>query len=83
VAGTVLASVASETRTCAASPVVPLTDFGGINMNRKDKTPTRRGFLQFLFTVPLLGIIFRKVKPAGHGDLVEVDGWILRKEDVA
>lgn len=49
----------------------------------ENKTPSRRGFLQFLFSLPLFSIFAREIRPTKSEDIVEVDGWILKRSDIA
>lgn len=42
----------------------------------------RRGFLAALLALPALALIARVMRPTAHDDLVEVDGWILKRSDV-
>ena len=55
-------------------------------MNRSESPQPkagRRRFLKALFlALPALAI-FRHVRPTRHDDIVEVDGWILKRSDLA
>lgn len=43
---------------------------------------TRRDLLRLLLAVPLAAMVVRRWRPLGE-DLVEVDGWILKRSDLA
>ena len=52
-------------------------------MKPSDKTGIRRRtLLGALLALPALAVLFRVVRPTAHQDLVEVDGWILKRTDV-
>lgn len=53
-------------------------------MNAKEKTRIgRRGVLAALLAIPAVALIHRLViKPTASHDIVEVDGWILKRSDV-
>jgi len=42
----------------------------------------RRTFLAALFALPAFALLNRIVRPTASPDLVEVDGWILKRGDV-
>lgn len=46
------------------------------------KTSRRRLLKALLFALPALAI-FKHVRPTRHDDIVEVDGWILKRSDLA
>lgn len=52
-------------------------------MKRKtDATLTRRGFIQALTTVSALAL-FAKHAPTPADEIIEIDGWILKRSDLA
>lgn len=46
------------------------------------KTIGRRRFLAVLLTIPAFAILRRVIKPTAYEDIVEVDGWILKRSDL-
>ena len=44
--------------------------------------PTRRRFLAVLLTLVPAFTLFRHIRPTEHDDIVEVDGWILKRSDL-
>lgn len=48
----------------------------------KSRSIRRRGLLAALLALPALALIARVTRPTAHDDLVEVDGWILKRSDV-
>lgn len=54
-----------------------------MNTNGNDKTSTRRSFLQVLLALPVFSIFAREIRLTRSPDIVEVDGWILKREDLA
>lgn len=42
----------------------------------------RRALLAALLAVPAVALVFRVIRPTAHEDLVEVDGWILKRSDI-
>jgi hypothetical protein len=52
-------------------------------MNVIDKTRIgRRSLLAALLAIPAVALIHRIIKPTASHDIVEVDGWILKRSDV-
>lgn len=47
-----------------------------------NSTVRRRGFLAALLAIPALALLHRVIKPTVSHDIVEVDGWILKRDDV-
>ncbi|MCR5858185.1 MULTISPECIES: hypothetical protein [Mesorhizobium] len=44
---------------------------------------SRRGILKaLLFALPAIAL-FKYIRPTQHDDIVEVDGWILKRSDLA
>ena len=50
--------------------------------NESTTTPTRRRFLAALLALVPAFSLFRHVRPTQHDDIVEVDGWILKRSDL-
>jgi hypothetical protein len=48
----------------------------------RTKRPTRRGFLRTLLAVPAAAFLFRNIRLTEHDDIIEVDGWILKRSDI-
>lgn len=42
----------------------------------------RRGLLAALLAVPFVALLLRRMRPTGSVDIVEVDGWILKRSDI-
>lgn len=52
-------------------------------MTRKtDATLTRRGFMQALTTVSALALLAKRT-PVLADEIIEIDGWILKRSDLA
>lgn len=49
---------------------------------KPDSNLKRRTVLAALFAIPTLALLHRVIRPTASADLVEVDGWILRRGDV-
>ncbi|MBA3447350.1 MAG: hypothetical protein H0T56_07045 [Pseudaminobacter sp.] len=47
----------------------------------KLRIPTRRRFLQALLAIPAVAF-FRNIRQSESDDMVEVDGWILKRSDI-
>jgi hypothetical protein len=53
-----------------------------MTQNKSNSVP-RRSFLQTLLALPAFIVLFRNM-PAGNPDeIVEVDGWILKRSDLS
>lgn len=51
---------------------------------KTDTKLTRRGFIQALTTVSMLALVAKHQLASVPGDqIVEIDGWILRRSDLA
>jgi hypothetical protein len=48
----------------------------------KTKRSTRRSFLRMLLAIPAAAFLVRNVRLTEHDDIVEVDGWILKRSDI-
>lgn len=48
------------------------------NINRQN----RRRFLALLATLVPAFTLFRHIRPTEHDDIVEVEGWILKRSDL-
>lgn len=46
-------------------------------------TTSRRSILKALFFALPAIALFKYVRPTEHDDIVEVDGWILKRSDLA
>jgi hypothetical protein len=46
------------------------------------KRSTRRSFLQALLAIPAAAFLFRNIPLTEHDDIIEVDGWILKRSDI-
>lgn len=46
-------------------------------------TPSRRGFLRTLLLALPAFLILKRARPTAHDDIVEIDGWILKRSDLA
>jgi hypothetical protein len=42
----------------------------------------RRTFLAALLALPAIAVLFRVIRPTASDDIVEVDGWILKRSDI-
>lgn len=42
----------------------------------------RRTLLAALLAIPALALLHRVIRPTASADIVEVDGWILKRSDV-
>lgn len=42
----------------------------------------RRSFLAALLALPAVAFLHRVIRPTASADIVEVDGWILKRDDV-
>jgi hypothetical protein len=42
----------------------------------------RRAFLAALLALPAIAVLFRVIRPTASDDIVEVDGWILKRSDI-
>jgi hypothetical protein len=51
-------------------------------MRQHDSRLKRRTFLAALLALPAVALLHRIVRPTGSADIVEVDGWILKRDDV-
>jgi len=50
---------------------------------QKTSKTTRRRFLRtLLLALPAIAL-FRHIRPTGKDDIVEVEGWILKRSDLA
>ena len=49
---------------------------------RSKSALSRRRLLAAMLAIPAVALVFRLVRPAAHPELVEVDGWILRRSDL-
>jgi hypothetical protein len=47
-----------------------------------DSKMKRRTFLAALFALPAVALLYRVIRPTASADIVEVDGWILKRSDV-
>ena len=55
-----------------------------IMAGKPDTNLTRRSFIQALTTVSVLALVARHQLASAPGDqIVEIDGWILRRSDLA
>lgn len=50
--------------------------------NNKATKPSRRRFLAALLSLVPAFTLFRHIRPTEHDDIVEVDGWILKRSDL-
>ena len=50
--------------------------------NEKTNKPSRRRFLATLLSLVPAFTLFRHIRPTEHDDIVEVDGWILKRSDL-
>jgi hypothetical protein len=48
----------------------------------RTKRSTRRSFLHTLLAIPAAAFFFRNIRLTEHDDIVEVDGWILKRSDI-
>jgi hypothetical protein len=49
----------------------------------RTKRSTRRSFLRTLLAIPAAAFFFRNIRLTEHDDdIVEVDGWILKRSDI-
>jgi hypothetical protein len=48
----------------------------------RTKRPTRRSFLRTLLAIPAAAFLFRNIRLTEQDDIVEVDGWILKRSDI-
>lgn len=51
-------------------------------MTQHDSRLKRRTFLAALLALPAVAFLHRIIRPTGSADIVEVDGWILKRDDV-
>jgi hypothetical protein len=49
----------------------------------KSKPVPRRGFLRMLLALPALVLMFRNMPSGDPDEIVEVDGWILKRSDLS
>ncbi len=47
-----------------------------------DSRLKRRTVLAALLALPALALLHRVIRPTASADIVEVDGWILKRSDV-
>jgi hypothetical protein len=48
----------------------------------RTKRPTRRSILRTLLAIPAAAFLFRNIRLTEHDEIVEVDGWILKRSDI-
>lgn len=48
----------------------------------RTKSATRRSILRALLAILAAAFFFRNVRMTEHDDIVEVDGWILKRSDI-
>jgi len=49
---------------------------------RSKSALSRRRLLAAMLAIPAVALVFRLVRPSAHPELVEVDGWILKRSDL-
>jgi hypothetical protein len=50
---------------------------------KKSKPIPRRGFLRLFFALPASIVLFRHMAAGDPDEIVEVDGWILKRSDLS
>lgn len=50
--------------------------------HKKTNTISRRSLLAAFLALPAIALIARVIRPTRDPELVEVDGWILKRSDV-
>ena len=48
----------------------------------KPQTNRRRLLQALLFALPAIAIL-KRIRPTRHAEIVEIDGWILKRDDLA
>jgi hypothetical protein len=48
-----------------------------------DSKLKRRTILAVLLALPAFALLHRVIRPTASADIVEIDGWILKRSDVA
>lgn len=51
-------------------------------MRQHDSKLKRRTFLAALLALPAVAFLHRIIRPTASADIVEVDGWILKRNDL-